>query len=140
MTRKMEASDKAVKLTKFDGKRESFPFWWKKFTAFARVYNFMEALKKDASLPVREDEVLATDAEGKLQAQAKQRNNIAMACLVSAFSNFFANDVVTEFNALITNKHGRTRNQLADLVLTLATERAVQQLAGIVFFARIIGH
>jgi len=82
----MEASDKAVKLPKFDGKRESFPFWWKKFTAYARVYNFMEALKKDASLPAREDEVLASDAEGKMKAQAKQRNNIAMACLVSAFS------------------------------------------------------
>jgi hypothetical protein len=76
----MEASDKAVKLPRFDGKRESFPFWWKKFTAYARVYNFMEALKKDASLPVREDEVLATDAEGKLQAQAKQSKETTLAC------------------------------------------------------------
>ena len=67
--------DKAVSLPKFDGKQESFQLWWMRFSAYARVYQFGDALKDkaEAELPDKEDEVLdlMTDA-GKAKKVAKR--------------------------------------------------------------------
>jgi hypothetical protein len=51
--------------------------------------------------------------------------------------HFFTDNIVAKINAFIANEHGRTRNQLANFVLALATERAVQQLA--VVAAAVLG-
>ena len=44
---------------------------------------------------------------------------------------FFTDDIHAQFNALITDEHGWARNQLADLVLALAAERAVKRALGV---------
>ena len=36
--------------------------------------------------------------------------------------HFLGNDVITQIDTLITDEHGRARNQLAHFVLALATE------------------
>ena len=43
-------------------------------------------------------------------------------------SNFIADDVVAQLDALVADEHGRSGDQLADLVLALAAERAIQEL------------
>src|SRR5207244_3303669 len=43
----------------------------------------------------------------------------------------FADDVHAQFDAFIADEHGRARNQLADLVLALAAERAVERALGV---------
>jgi hypothetical protein len=43
--------------------------------------------------------------------------------------HFLADDVVAQVDALVADEDRRTRDQLAHLVLALAAERAVQQLA-----------
>jgi hypothetical protein len=58
---------------------------------------------------------------------------------LGAFLELFANDVVAQLDALVANEHRRARDQLANLVLALAAERAVQQLAVVVFAAGIVG-
>ncbi len=63
-----------------------------------------------------------------------------VAAALGAFVELLANDVVAELDALVANEHGGTRNELAHLVLTLAAERAVQQLAVVALAARIIAH
>src|SRR6185295_6495551 len=63
----------------------------------------------------------------------RQVGFLALAALVGG--GFLANDVVAQFDALVADEHRRARNQLADLVLALAAERAVKQLlAGGGFF------
>src|SRR5690606_18350025 len=39
---------------------------------------------------------------------------------------FFADDVIAEVDALVANEHRRPRDELADFVLALVAERAVQ--------------
>jgi hypothetical protein len=51
---------------------------------------------------------------------------------------FFPDDIHAQFYAFITDEHGWTRNQLADLVLALAAERAIERALGI--SARGLGH
>jgi hypothetical protein len=46
--------------------------------------------------------------------------------------HLLADDVVAELDALVADEHGRARDQLAHLVLALAAEGAVQQLAFVV--------
>jgi hypothetical protein len=41
------------------------------------------------------------------------------------------NDFVTELNTLITDIDARSRNELLDLLLAFATERTLEELAGI---------
>ena len=57
------------------------------------------------------------------------------------FLQFLANDVVAQLDAFVADEHRRARDELAYLVLALAAERAVQDLAA---FARsalpILGH
>src|SRR5713226_7310844 len=42
-----------------------------------------------------------------------------------------ADDVHAQLDALIADEHGRTGNELADLVLALAAERAIERVLGI---------
>ena len=44
---------------------------------------------------------------------------------------FFADDVITQFNALITDEHAGARNQLAHLVLTLPAKGTVENLGAV---------
>ena len=59
---------------------------------------------------------------------------------IRAVVELLANNIVTEFNALVADEDRRTRNQLANFVLTFATERTVQQLAVVRFAAGFIAH
>src|SRR5690606_30986843 len=59
--------------------------------------------------------------------------------VVAVFLDFLADDVIAQIHALITDEDRRARDQLADFVLALATERAVQQLA-VVALSGVIGH
>src|SRR5262249_27596776 len=43
----------------------------------------------------------------------------------------FADDVRAQLDAFITDEHGRSGNELADLVLALTTERAIERVLGI---------
>src|SRR5690606_12542821 len=45
------------------------------------------------------------------------------------FLQFLADDVVAQLHAFIADEHARTRDQLAYFMLTLAAERAVENLA-----------
>ncbi len=45
--------------------------------------------------------------------------------------NLLTNDVIAKIDALVTNEDGRPCNQLSDLVLTLATKRAVKELIAV---------
>src|SRR5256884_279979 len=49
-----------------------------------------------------------------------------------------ADDVHAQFDALVADKHGRTSDELAHLVLTLAAERAVERILG--FAAARLAH
>ena len=51
---------------------------------------------------------------------------------------FFADDVHAQFDTFITDEHRRPRDQLADLMLALATERAIQGIFAVA--ARIGRH
>ena len=50
------------------------------------------------------------------------------------------NDVVAQLHALVADEHGRSRNELANLVLALAAERAVQQLAVFLLAPGVVSH
>ena len=52
----------------------------------------------------------------------------------------FANNIVTELNAFVTDKDGWTRNQLADFMLALAAKRTIEEFAVLVLTAGIIAH
>src|SRR5581483_11799737 len=43
----------------------------------------------------------------------------------------FTDDVHAEFDAFVADEHGRSGDQLADLVLALAAERAIKRVLGI---------
>jgi hypothetical protein len=77
----MEGSiTKSVKLPSFSGLRKDFQAWWVRFIVFTAVWQFLAALQigGESALPQREAEVIdKTIADGKLAAQAKQRNGIA---------------------------------------------------------------
>src|SRR5487761_101970 len=59
---------------------------------------------------------------------------------LSLLLHFLADNVVAEFNAFIANIHRRAGNQLAHLMLALAAERAVQQLAAVLAFTACFVH
>ena len=52
----------------------------------------------------------------------------AVAAGLVGILEFFANDVVTELDALVADKNRRAGNQLADFVLAFPTERTIEQL------------
>ena len=57
-----------------------------------------------------------------------------------AIFELFTNDVVTELDAFVADKNRWTGNQLTNFVLTLAAERAVQQLSVVMPSASVLGH
>ena len=48
--------------------------------------------------------------------------------ILTAFVYFLADDVVAKIHAFVADEYGRPCNQLSNLVLTLAAERAIKQL------------
>ena len=76
----------------------------------------------------------------KDRADFYRRRQLLLAAFSLAFLYFFANDVVAQVNALITDKHGGAGNQLAHFMLALAAEGAIQQLAVVVTLPSHIGH
>jgi hypothetical protein len=84
------SSEKGVKLPTFDGDYKKFQMWWTRFSAYATVYKFWQALtdEDDDVRPSSEDEELdLTTAEGKKQEAAKKRNEVAMASFTMAFTS-----------------------------------------------------
>jgi hypothetical protein len=52
--------------------------------------------------------------------------------------HLFADDVITEFYALIADKDRRTSDQFSNLVLAFSAKRAVEQLAAILILGVIV--
>jgi hypothetical protein len=52
----------------------------------------------------------------------------------------FANDVIAQFDAFVTDEDGRTRNQLANFVLALAAKRTVKVFSVLVLTAGFIAN
>lgn len=50
---------------------------------------------------------------------------------VSYFGEFFFNDLVAEFNALVADVDAGPGNELADLLLALSAERTLQQIGAL---------
>src|ERR1700733_13093392 len=59
---------------------------------------------------------------------------------LGALFQLFADYVVAEFDAFVADENARAGDEVRNLVLTLSTERAIQQLAVIMFAARIFAH
>ena len=55
-----------------------------------------------------------------------------LGALATGFLHLLPNNVITEVDALVANEDGGSCNQLADFVLTLAAERAIEQLATVI--------
>ena len=51
---------------------------------------------------------------------------------------FLADDVHAKLDAFVADEHGRTRNQLAHLVLAFAAERAIKSILAVT--ARVVRH
>lgn len=83
----MESSSKSVALPKFDGTVKTFQGWLVRFQAYATVYKFLSALKKDSNMPDSEgSEIDESTAAGKRRAKAKAANALAVASLALSFS------------------------------------------------------
>src|SRR5690606_28312489 len=81
------------------------------------------------------DHVLVEDLEDL--ARLGQRAARALRLLLE----LLADDVVAQLDALIADEHARARDQLADFVLALPAERAIQDLAAVAGTAlSIFGH
>jgi hypothetical protein len=87
----METSnERSLKLPTFDGSHKKFTLWWIRFMGFAECHNFAKALQPEpeSDLPTSSTTVIDESTEdGKKQAQAKKRNNIAMANFAQAFTS-----------------------------------------------------
>jgi hypothetical protein len=80
--------------------------------------------RKRSLSPNLTDNILIKDREDFVGGR-QARFGRTLSCLRN---RLIPDDVVAEFNALITNEHGGARNQLADFMLTLSAKRAVQKL------------
>jgi hypothetical protein len=65
----------------FDGKKDSFQVWWMKFSAYAMMMKFAQAVSTttETDLPAKEvtgNNVVETDANKK----ARERNSAALYC------------------------------------------------------------
>jgi hypothetical protein len=81
-------SDKSAKLPVFDGKKEKFQLWWRRFKAYAAVHKFSEALRDggDPDLPETDSQVIdSSSEEGKRMLLATRRNTLAVAAFTMAF-------------------------------------------------------
>lgn len=83
------ALNKSVILPTFSGKDEDFQVWWTKFRAFATAKGVIEALMgKEDDLPINHKEKLdQTKEDDKKKIKARERNDLAMAYLSSAFKS-----------------------------------------------------
>ena len=63
-----------------------------------------------------------------------------VAATLGALVELLADDVVAELDTFVADEHRRPGDQFANLVLTLAAERAVKKLAVVRFTAGIIAH
>ena len=63
-----------------------------------------------------------------------------VAARLAGVFELFANDVVTEFDALIADEYGGSRDQLADFVLAFAAKRTVEEFAILVLTAVFVTH
>jgi len=100
----MSSSEGALRIPKFDGKREAFPVWFSQFNALCAVKGVSEALKPgfDMNLADRYDTVLnVTIASEKAQAEAKKKNDLAMSFLTLAMDS---NQLLTKVEAAKTVK------------------------------------
>ena len=83
-------STKSVKLPVFSGDHKHFQTWWFRFSAFATVWKFKQAVgqTEDPDLPASEGAALNTDANiAEKQKMAKKRNAIAFANLTTALDS-----------------------------------------------------
>ena len=60
---------------------------------------------------------------------SRGRGSLLRSVLSLLFLYFFANDVVAQLDTFVADEDGGSGDQLADFVLALAAERAVEQLA-----------
>jgi len=68
----------------------------------------------------------------------RRRQTVTRALFRAFLGDFIADDVIAQVNAFVANEHRRAGNQLLDLVLALAAERAVQVFFGAGAF--FVGH
>ena len=83
------SGEKGVRLPSFDGDSKKFQLWWTRFSAYAAVYQFSQALSKegDVDMPTSDDEAFdVTTPTGKKILKAKKRNQVAMASFCMAFT------------------------------------------------------
>src|SRR5690606_41682886 len=76
--------------------------------------------------PVLANHVLVQDFEDLARLGQRTARRLRL------FLKFLTDDVVAQLHAFITDEHARARDQLAYFMLTLAAERAVQNLAAAV--------
>jgi hypothetical protein len=93
-----EINDKTtIQLPTFDGDRDKHLLWDQKMMCYAVVKKFAQALGDTAEPDLPDSDSTAIDETteiGKRQAAAKQRNSIAMTCLMMAFTTDAAMSVV----------------------------------------------
>ncbi len=80
--------NKSVMLAIFSGKNDEFQVWWTKFRAFATAKGVIQALLgRERDLPLSENaEPDENEATEKRKIKARERNSLAMAYLLSAFT------------------------------------------------------
>jgi len=81
--------EKTVRLPQFGGLDKDFQIWWMRFTVYAVVYGFTQAIGRnpDPDLPSSKDEIIGEETEeGKKQLKAKKANGVAVANLTMAFT------------------------------------------------------
>jgi hypothetical protein len=86
---KLVMSDlKSVALPTFSGKNDDFQVWWTKFRAFTTAKGVIQPLLgRESDLPPTEQaELDESVASEKRQMKARERNSLAMAYLLSAFT------------------------------------------------------
>ena len=79
-----QASERSVKLPIFNGSADKFVVWWTRFSAYAMVYSFVQAIgqAQDADLPAKESDAADNDAKKA----AVKANKVAFASLTMAFT------------------------------------------------------
>ena len=84
------ADGTTMKLPKFDGKKDSFMLWQKKFKAYANMGSFGQAIKTtpDPDLPTSATTLDASNtATGQIQIRAIKANDRAVAALTMALDD-----------------------------------------------------
>src|SRR5690606_38216363 len=84
--------------------------------------------------PLLADDVLVEDLEDLLRARQRAAGRLRL------LLQLLADDVVAQLDAFVADEHARARDQLADLVLALPAERAVQDLAAVGSALTVFAH